>query len=281
MFGLFDDKKKARKRLQRILAGSEPPPIRSGAMRTLRLLRDADADLSTIVESLSWDPGFVVRSLRLVNSAAFGLRNKVDSFQHAAAILGRSKLEQLVLSIAVKDSVSAKDVPGFDTVRFWRSAFFRASLARALAQKLHPMHTEASFTAGLLQDMAVPVLAQSREDYRPLLEHWHESKDVELHELERSELGFCHGEAGALLALEWELPEALANAIQIHHSNEVGDNELLPALRLVAVHRETEIEHGIEAIVSDARGLYGLDPDWLAGAIEESKETAQDLSEGV
>lgn len=278
MFKLFGNKKQASARLDNILQGAKAPSFKAGLMKLLKLMRDPDSDIREITEALNWDPGLVVRLLGTVNSAAFGLRREVTSVQHAATILGHSKLEQLVLTIAVKESLPTGRVEGFDPNRYWNSAFFRASLARAIAERLHPAEQASSFTAGLLQDMAIPLLAHAREDYRPILAEWHGTKDVNLQELEQRELGWTHEEAGALLGNEWSLPESLVQSIHGHHHRDKSDFELQPALRLVALHRETEQEFGLEAIVEEARGAYGLDTDWLLDSIESSHEQANELS---
>ena len=54
-------------------------------------------------------------------------------------------------------------------------------------------------------------------------------------------------------------------------------SSVLPALRLASLHRETECEHGIEAIVNDAKEEYGLQPDTTAQLIENSKRQADEL----
>lgn len=278
MFQLFRKSKESRARLDTIMAGAEPPTFRAGLMRALEVLRDPDSENPAIAAALNWEPGLVVRLLRTANSAAYGLRNPVDSVQHAVAVLGRARLEQLVLAVAVKDTLPMPEVPGFEASRYWTCAFFRAALARAIAERVHPASQEVSFTAGLLQDMAIPILARARPEYGPVLEAWHGAPDSALHELEQREFGWSHDEAGGLLAAEWELPERISKAIQLHHDDTVGDDELLPALRLVAVHRETEAELGIEALLEDGRSLYGLAPDWLAAAVETSMEQARQLS---
>lgn len=281
MFKLFSDRKQSRKRLNELLKGFEPPSFQPGVMKLLKLLRDPSSELSEIADTLSWDPGLVVKVLRMVNSAAYGLQNKVYSVQHAVSILGRTKIEQLVLSIAVKDTIPKTSVAGFDSQRFWNSAFFRASLARKLAEQLHPAQQTTAFTAGLLQDMAIPLLAHSREDYPELLSEWHANKDVRLYELEQKRFGWSHDEAGGLLAVEWELPEELAHVIHVHHSSEVTDAELPPALRLVAIHRETETEHGLEALTEDARSLYGLEPEWIEASYHQCIDQARELSQAL
>jgi HD-like signal output (HDOD) protein len=269
----------AKKRLDELLRGHEPPAFPQGVMRLLKLLRDPEAELSAIAEALSWDPGLVVHVLKTVNSAAFGAVRKIESVPHAVSMVGRSQLEQLVLAIAVKGALPTKPARGFEVSRYWETAFFRAAMARAIAERLHPADQARSFTGGLLQDMAVPLLAHARpDDYGAVLEEWHGSPSTNLAVLEKDSLGWSHDEVGGHLGVEWQLPESLTTIIQGHHDTSLPDSVLPPALRLVALHRETRREHGIEVITEVARSMYGLEPDWIQSVVEASEEQAKELT---
>ncbi|MCP3918792.1 MAG: HDOD domain-containing protein [bacterium] len=275
-------RKRARAKLNEVLRGHEPPTFPQGVMRLLKLLRDPDSEISEIAEALQWDPGLVVRVLKTVNSAAYGSARKIDCVQHAVSMMGRSQLEQLVLGIAVKGSLPTKPAPGYDAPRYWQAAFFRAALARSIAGKLHPADQARSFTGGLLQDMAVPLLAHARpDDYGPVLVEWHGDRKSNLHELERSALGWSHDEIGGHLGEEWELPASLSSVIQQHHAEGANDAELPPALRLVATHRETEREAGIDAMVEEGRSMYGLEPDWVLASVVSSEAQALELAQAL
>ena len=108
---------------------------------------------------------------------------------------------------------------------------------------------------------------------------WHASPNADLHGLEKAALGWSHDEIGGHLSTDWELPENLTTIIQGHHDDSASDLELPPALRLVALHRETEREYGIEAMIETARSMYGLEADWLKSAVAASEEQAIDLSQ--
>lgn len=273
-------KKKARQRLDAVLRGQEPPTLPQGVTHLLKLLRDPDSDTSDVAEALNWNPGLVVRVLRTVNSAAYGAVRRIDSVTHAVSMMGRAPLEQLVLAVAVQNTLPTGAAPGFQPDRYWQAAFFRAGMARSIAERLHPADQARSFTGGLLQDMAIPLLAHARpEDYGKVLQEWHGTPGADLHSIERDALGWSHDEIGGHLSVEWELPENLTSVIQGHHDDRATDAELPPALRLVALHRETEREYGIEAMIETARSMYGLEPDWLRDAVAACEEQALDLSQ--
>ena len=277
--GLFGAKRtKTDKALTRMLAGAEVPTFPHLTARILRRVRDPETEIDGIVESLQWDPALVVRILRTVNTAAFGPASPIHSVQHAVSYMGRAQLEQIVLALAVREALPQAPAASFEPRRFWLSASRRAVLARAISDRLHPSVNEECFTAGLLQDMAVPVLAHSRPgEYGPLLASWN-AGGPKLEELEREVFGWTHAEAGGLLGRMWDLPENLAQSIFRHHRLDVTDAQLRPALKLVSVLRESSSEHGIEAFLETGRTEYGLESDWLRDALDHAERQAEELA---
>ena len=151
-----------RAELRRLIGAYELPSFSAAAVATLSLLR-GDADMSQIVQRLMADPGLHVRILRTVNAAAFGLRHEVANLEHAANLLGRSRIESLVLTAAVNDSLPSP--AGIDIGGFWRTSARRANLAKRLAGVLGSSEETEVFAAALLQDMAVPFLADAAREH--------------------------------------------------------------------------------------------------------------------
>jgi HD-like signal output (HDOD) protein len=265
--------------LASVLAGQDVPMFRRAVVEVLRLLRDSETEPGSIAEALQWDPGIVVRVLRTVNSAAYAPKRTIESVPHAVSYLGRAKLEQIVVVIAVKETLPAAPVRGFDPKRYWRAAAYRGSLSRLLATRLHPSRETEAFTIGLLQDMAIPVLAGARPDYGEVLEDWHANLDVGLADLERSAFGWSHAEVGGVLGEVWGLPPVVAEGIALHHDSSSTDGDLLPSVRLVGVLHETQLEHGLEGMIEVARTDYGLDADWTAESAREAEQRAAELAD--
>ncbi len=245
---------KQERELRALVRGKEIPHFPAVTLQILARLRDPDADFDKVAECVGWDPGLVLRILRTVNSAAYGVNAQIDNVRHAVTFVGRCQLEQLVLALAVKDTLPSTPTPGFDAGRFWRAAAFRAALARTFAHQLHPARNAEAFTAGLLQDMAIPVLAHTRPDeYGPILEAWHAGDGVDLHLLEQEAFGWGHARLGGMLGKAWRLPESLVGAIEQHHTDNVTDAEVLPATRLVSLVGEGEGQDELEELTERAR----------------------------
>lgn len=270
--------RRARAEIVRRLDGHEPPSFSASSLRVLAKLRDPEVSFDEVAEAIQWDPGLSVRLLQTVNSAAFASRVPIAEVKHAVSYLGRGPLESLVLAVAARGALPEPVVRGFDPGRFWCAAARRAALARALASRLHPALEGESFTAALLLDLAVPLKAAALgEAYGATLEEWHASPCSSLESVERAHLESTHCEVGALLATAWDLPGTLATAIARHHDGATSDDEVPPALRLVAGMPEVDCPDAEEQLVEAAREGYGLDPDWVRGVLADSLQQAFDL----
>ena len=125
--------------------------------------------------------------------------------------------------------------------QFWSIASFRACLARVLARRLHPKTHMESFTAGLLQDMALPILITNKtKQYRNIIEQWN-NYESNIIDLENEELGYDHAYAGGLIASKWNLPTSLIYGIAGHHTD-IEEDEVEPAVKIVSYIRTNNSE---------------------------------------
>jgi len=245
----------------------------------LAMLRDPESSMTDIAEQLQVDPGMHVKVLKTVNAAAFGLITRVTNLQHAAKLLGRSRLEAIILSHAVSSALPTVHIPSFDIKRFWETAAKRASLARLLARLIHPATEVESFTAGLLQDMAVAVIANvKKKDYTEILEHWNTDKTTWLHVLEREAFSYDHATIGGLMAEEWNLPERLVVGISEHHDWD-GNPDVDAAVKLVSYIRESDRSVGSEVLLKKCQEEFRIHEDRVLEMIDEASEYAHEFAQ--
>ena len=263
-----------RRELQAILGEHEIPTFPGVVMRAIETMRRPDSSAAEVATVLRTDPGLTVRLLKLVNSAAYSPARPVNNVDQAVAVAGYATVESLVLSVGVTAVLPDQQIDGFDQLRFWRTASLRAALARRLAMDHHPATAGLSFTAGLLQDMAIPLLAAVSADYAPLLVAWHEG-EADLVDLEQDRFGWSHDQVARWLCDEWELPESLAVAIGGHHGR--GDEPAPPAIELVSHIRDIELDD-VAAVVGPHAGTFGYDLAAVHEAIEAAEVEAADLA---
>jgi len=254
------------------------PSFPANVMKVLNMLQDPDESMVSIADTIKADPGMHIMVLKTVNSAAFGLTKKISNIQHAIMLLGRSRLETLILPLGVRKSIPQIDYDCINMRSFWLASARRACLADAVAAYLHPTTRNEAFTSGLLQDMAIPVIINCRKnDYCDTLDQWNNDYEARLDHLELGTIGYDHQSIGALMAQEWNLPEYLINAILYHHT-ERDEVSIEPAIKLVS-HIRYENLQGESTVKEHTREILVNNLDLEEGAISEMIDTAFEHAE--
>ncbi|MBL4634929.1 MAG: HDOD domain-containing protein [Kofleriaceae bacterium] len=266
------------KALQRALGDYQVPKFPAIAMKAMKLLRDDRVSLHSVAQVIMSDPGISSSMLTMVNSAANAMRHPVNSVPQAAALLGRSQVESLLVSVAVGRALPSKS-QYHDMGEFWRTAGRRASVASGFAAKLHPTTQSTSYTAGLLQDMAVPLLMESKKnEYATLYLEW-QCGDGDIAVEERNRYQWTHAEVAGWICEEWNLPESLVSAITTHHETSADASVAEPAVYLVSLIRRPDDSQGVEQLVEYAVANYNMSSDECMAIVtkgfEQGDETAK------
>ncbi len=260
----------------------ELPSFSLSVINLLSKLRDPESSIADISYELEIDPGLHVRALKTVNSVAFGLSRKVSNMHHAVNLLGRARIESLVLTVAVKNNLADEKTPDwFDMRHFWQSAARRAAFARGLAMKLHPETETESFTVGLLQDMAVPVIARVKASrYQNLYAEWNLlDEKSNLAQIEQKTLKLDHASIGAQMAESWGFPENLVRMIGNHHSTE-GSTDIPISVQIVSLLKGNP-NVPIENIASTVEEIFNLDPSVFKQLAAQAQIDANELAEAL
>jgi len=154
------------------VTGSKVPTPVLAKMRLLRALTGEDFDVRGLSHIISTDPSVSYRLLNFINSAAFSLRDKIQSIQQALTLLGKQQIKQWFLAVIISDFDSTSKVQ--------EAAYSSLQRARYLESmgKLHRNHAfpaETLFLLGLFSRLDV-LLAQPMNK---LLENIPLDKDVE------------------------------------------------------------------------------------------------------
>ncbi len=261
--------------VETVLDGFELPTFPHVIADALGRLGDPDVAMSEVAAVLELDPGMSVKLLKLTNSAGFGLRNPVDSLHKAVTMLGRNQVESILISSAARASVPAPRSPIFDTARFWRTAASRAIVATSIAAIVEPPRRSETFTAALLQDMAMPVLVDHIDGYDLLLKQWHGGEIPDLAIAEQDQFGWDHASVGAKMGEMWEFPEALIDAIALHHGE--SDAEIV-GVRLVAAWHEVDQEIGRTVLIEQAASIPQLRDHDCDALVDEALERVDEVA---
>ncbi len=197
------------------------PPLPSTSVRLMNVIADPKATLEEIVEVIKYDQALTVRVLKLCNSSYFGLSRQVTSLNEAMIRLGTVKILQMVMSIHT-GAILSKEQEGYDLSQgmLWRHSVAVALGSAAFAKRLGLPNTSLSFTAGLLHDIGKVVLSKYvADEFTEIIRRVMEENKA-FSTAEREVLGYDHTQIGAMIAEQWQLPEAIVHCIRYHHNPE-------------------------------------------------------------
>lgn len=209
----------------------ELPTLPQVAVMLMDLLDDPSTGAPEINRVMARDPALAGKILKLVNSAYYGLSNKVSGLNQAIVILGFKTVKSVALSASVMGLFKGPEQSGsFDRTLFWKHSIACACVARLAAGKNNAFDPETAFSAGLLHDVGKLVLAHHLPSKADEIVSLAEEKKISFLEAEQEILDTNHTEIGGWLVDTWGLPEELVDAIAHHH-----DLESAPRKELVAV----------------------------------------------
>lgn len=191
------------------------------AIRLNTLLTDPYVTIGEIAEVVSLDPALAARLLRIVNSAYFGLRGRVDTIAKAVSMIGISELHSLVLATSAALAFRKISSRLVDMEAFWQHSVRTALAARGFAGTSLKSHRERVFLAGLLHDVGQLVIYQQLPaQATAVLEAVRAGHPRDASE--QALLGFTHAEVGATLLERWNLPGSLTQPVRYHHDFEAA-----------------------------------------------------------
>jgi HD-like signal output (HDOD) protein len=261
------------------------PTLPIVAIRLLEMGEDPNTSIQAIARLVEADVSLTTRILKLVNSSFFGVRREVTSIHHAIMILGTAQLRSLVLSSAVVDLFDKNGSVGkFSRGEFWKHCLAVSGTARTLAVKTHLVDPEVAFTAGLIHDMGKIVIDRYlHQEFIKILEVM-EEPGMTMRTAEYTVLGVCHAMIGQHVAIYWNLPEILREAVGHHHKpHNAPTYPQFAALIAIADHMARELKIGDGGGADSpldpcVLGLSGLSP---ADYEEVKAKLAETLDEQI
>jgi len=230
------------------------PSLPGPLTRLFVMLGDPNSSAADVEAVIRPDAAMTVNVLRLVNSAAFGLSRSVTSVRQAVALLGMRRVLETATSVSLLRFIPEK-LPGYgiDARAYWQHCAATAVLSEQLIGELKLPVQELAFTAGLLHDMGKLAIASyllSDAKWKNATFDTYADSFLEAEELA---IGTTHAAVGAMLAIRWQLPEALVWVSRWHHSPEHA-GETAPGVLLDVVHLSDALAHML-GYGADAGGL--------------------------
>lgn len=202
---------------------SNVKPIPSNSVKLLDLLKNPFSSWNDISSAVSTNPVFSAKILQAVNSAYFGLPEKVTSVGRAITLLGYNNVRSLVLEDVLETLTSRNQGSNSD-------AYIKACVHSAVVSACSGYLSKNVFhtseydiaTIGLLHDIGkyfIPSLEppSGSSPQHPL--YWLKTLRPRPPQIirEQIEFGLDHTMLGSLLADRWELSDVIKYSIEYHH----------------------------------------------------------------
>lgn len=195
------------------------PPLPRAVHAILKELNSMGSTAKSVASIVSAEPVLVATLLRLVNSAAFGLRREILSIDEAVAYLGFSTVKSLVVRLKLGPMLTGGDgkkSKGYSPEKLWLHSVAVGQTAEHLAKKVGGVDPWLAGTIGLLHDIGKLAINSTFPNVVDKL--WEGSAgDESFLARERRLFGADHAFIGGYLAAKWELPSDLVEAIRLHH----------------------------------------------------------------
>lgn len=182
-----------------------------------RILADPESSIRDVASVVESDPGFCAKVLQIVNSAFFGLAQRITQVDAAVSYLGMDLLRSLAMMLQVyEDASGVAQVRGYTVEEIQEHSLLVGRIAHEIAADL-PCRQDA-FVSGMIHEVGRLILAARVPDRLRELSGDARIPGPEDCDAEREVLGVSHAEIGAYLLGAWGVPFPLVEAVHFHRA---------------------------------------------------------------
>ncbi len=230
------------------------------AIRLMQLAGDDDSTAGQIQEVVDADPSIAMRTLKLANSAFYGLPSRIARIDRAVTMLGCATIARLATTASVSATMRRVqiDAPGIQPDTLWRFSASVAFCTETIIAECHGLSSVAqrklgaeTFALGLIHE--VGILVQSKLSPPQFTEAVRASlkSGVPLIRHERRLVGIDHADIGMRLARHWNLPAELAAGIGFHHDPLAAESEHKTLACIVHIAMQLARKAGVQSFDGD------------------------------
>jgi HD-like signal output (HDOD) protein len=197
------------------------PSLRSLGEDLQACMSDPNVNSESIADVVRLDPSLSARVLKLVNSAFFGLAQRVCGIEDAVFYLGLRQVRELALTLPLIDDASSLCAGSASRATwegFWHHSLGVAVANREILSLVDPVADgERAYIAGLLHNIGLSVQARVFDEVfthiagGPLF-----ASAADLAAFEREVIGWDHGQIGGFFLARHQIPGEITEAIEFH-----------------------------------------------------------------
>ena len=193
---------------------------RPAAANVLAVTDDRNSNANDVAAAIDADPMMTAQVLRLANSAAFGMSERVASTQVAVSLVGQSAIRSIAVLLASGLRNHKNPVPR----GFWSHSASTAAACAVLSSRFGVVRGDA-FSLGLLHDIGSAMLhSVDPSTHVSLVDADDDTTTLCIQEM--LEFGMSHADAAARVLSSWNFPTAFVTAVAHHHDAGRGTSPL-------------------------------------------------------
>jgi len=255
------------------------PALAESRNRLLALVAEERPSIGDMVRAIESDVALVIAIMRLANGFDSPRRGQVDSIVGAVEVLSPESVHQL--------ATNAETFEFFERGKKWDAAPERFRLhavavqraADRLAAAAGYQHRDRLLVTALLHDIGKLVLMHAYPGYPKQVHGPARTPEERLH-YERRELGVDHALVGGVLARRWNLPKAVASAIERHHADDATGDAAFVRLADMLAHYSQGSPVSSQELLKAARNV-GFGPSELRAVLYDLPYPSNDRPRAV
>jgi len=218
-------------------------------------INSSSASVKLVGEIISKDVAMTTKILQLVNSAFFGVSQKITDPVYAVSFLGFETIKSLALYVKIFSALSFTDYNKVFAEKVFQHSYRVGDLARKIIRtEIYDKSVlDATFLGGLVHDIGKLILLQT-PDYTERINKLITEKNLSFVEAEYALYETSHSEVGAYLLGLWGLPVSILEISAFHHTPLTKDKT--EASPMAAVHLANILAHQDKFDPYPLRTLY-------------------------
>lgn len=200
-----------------------------------KLINTPDVEINAIAKKISNDIGITTDLLKLVNSAAFGLKAKCSNIAEAVKLVGIRGIQNLLYSIGTMN-IFAETHKTEEQQALWTHAYKVAYFSYNLARVLR-MNTvlDDAYVCGLLHDIGKLIVSGLYPDVLNTIYRIQKQRKIPKEIIDIVTSGMHHPEIGAKLTEKWNFPKQITASTLYHHNINDAPKEYFQITATVAL----------------------------------------------
>src|SRR6478672_1836157 len=255
------------------------PALAESRNRLLALISEERPSIGDLVRAIESDVALVISVMRLANGLDSPRRGQVESVVASVEVLSPEAVQRL--------AANAETFEFFERGKTWDAAPERFRLhavavqraADRLAAAAGYAHRDRVLVTALLHDIGKLVLMHAYPGYPKQVHGSARTPEERLHH-ERRELGVDHALVGGVLARRWNLPKAVASAIERHHADDAQGDAAYVRLADMLAHYSQGSPVSSPELLRAAR-VIGFGPSELRSVLYDLPYPSQDRPRAV